>query len=418
MESQKFLAENSASVYIKKVEARINEEIERVMHCLDKSTEEPIVKVVERELISKHMKTIVEMENSGLVHMLKNGKTDDLACMYKLFSRVPNGLKTMCECMSSYLREQGKALVSEEGEGKNPVDYIQGLLDLKSRFDRFLQESFNNDRLFKQTIAGDFEYFLNLNSRSPEYLSLFIDDKLKKGVKGVKQEVESILDKAMVLFRFMQEKDVFERYYKQHLARRLLTNKSVSDDSEKNMISKLKLNAYKGMQSGSRNICFCVIVILFSIVQTECGCQFTSKLEGMFRDMSISNTTMDEFRQHLQTTGVRTHHMLQLKFQLEKFQIPVSGMLEWFCNDTKLTVYIMQEIQQETDIPERELVRALQSLACGKPTQRVLTKEPKSKEIENGHVFTVNDQFTSKLHRVKIQTGIQFTMFIAAVRKT
>lgn len=170
MESQKFLAENCASVYIKKVEARINEEIERVMHCLDKSTEEPIVKVVERELISKHMKTIVEMENSGLVHMLKNGKIEgmffvrlwqfnkteltqtnccivllkmkvfeleefsfisllscivDLACMYKLFSRVPNGLKTMCECMSLYLREQGKALVSEEGEGKNPVDYIQ-----------------------------------------------------------------------------------------------------------------------------------------------------------------------------------------------------------------------------------------------------------------------------------------------------
>lgn len=76
MESQKFLAENCASVYIKKVEARINEEIERVMHCLDKSTEEPIVKVVERELISKHMKTIVEMENSGLVHMLRNGKIE------------------------------------------------------------------------------------------------------------------------------------------------------------------------------------------------------------------------------------------------------------------------------------------------------------------------------------------------------
>lgn len=67
-----------------------------------------------------------------------------------------------------------------------PASFLQGLLDLKSRFDRFLQESFNNDRLFKQTIAGDFEYFLNLNSRSPEYLSLFIDDKLKKGVKGVR----------------------------------------------------------------------------------------------------------------------------------------------------------------------------------------------------------------------------------------
>jgi cullin 3 len=58
----------------------------------------------------------------------------------------------------------------------------------------------------------------------------------------------------MVLFRYLQEKDVFERYYKQHLAKRLLLNKSLSDDSEKNMISKLK---------------------------TECGCQFTSKLEGI-----------------------------------------------------------------------------------------------------------------------------------------
>jgi cullin 3 len=38
-ESQKFLAENSASVYIKKVEQRINEEAERATHYLDKSTE-------------------------------------------------------------------------------------------------------------------------------------------------------------------------------------------------------------------------------------------------------------------------------------------------------------------------------------------------------------------------------------------
>lgn len=55
------------------------------------------------------------------------------------------------------------------------------------------------------------------------------------------QEIESVLDKTMVLFRFLLEKDVFERYYKQHLAKRLLLNKSVSDDSEKNMISKLKV---------------------------------------------------------------------------------------------------------------------------------------------------------------------------------
>lgn len=64
--------------------------------------------------------------------------------------------------------------------------YIQDLLELKDRFDMFLRDSFGTDRKFKQTISGDFEYFLNLNTKSPEYLSLFIDDKLKKGVKGVR----------------------------------------------------------------------------------------------------------------------------------------------------------------------------------------------------------------------------------------
>lgn len=58
------------------------------------------------------------------------------------------------------------------------------------------------------------------------------------------QEIETILDKTMVLFRYLLEKDVFERYYKAHLAKRLLLNKSVSDDSEKNMISKLKVRNF------------------------------------------------------------------------------------------------------------------------------------------------------------------------------
>jgi cullin 3 len=83
-------------------------------------------------------------------------------------------------------------------------------------------------------------------------------------------EVETVLDKALVLFRFLQEKDVFEKYYKQHLAKRLLLQKSLSDDAEKSLISKLK---------------------------TECGCQFTSKIEGMFRDMELSSTIMNDYKE-------------------------------------------------------------------------------------------------------------------------
>lgn len=63
--------------------------------------------------------------------------------------------------------------------------HFQSLLDLKDRFDHFLYESFADDKQFKQMISKDFECFININPKSPEYLSLFVDDKLKKGVKGV-----------------------------------------------------------------------------------------------------------------------------------------------------------------------------------------------------------------------------------------
>merc|ERR1719273_1060391 len=506
IESQKFLDENSTSAYIRKVEARITEEGERAKHYLDESTEARIVEVVEEELIKRHMKTIVDMENSGVVHMLFHQKLDDLQCMYKLLGRVSEGHKIMAECMSEHLRARGKALVEETMVTQtNAIVYVQNLLDLKDLFDSFLVGSFSSDPYFKKVIQGDFEYFLNINNRSPEYLSLFIDDKLKKGVKGLSDaEVEQVLDKAMILFRFLQEKDAFEEYYKRHLARRLLNQKSASDDSEKMMISKLK---------------------------SECGCQFTSKLEGMFKDMTLSNTVQEEFKTHLNntnknlkgvdltvrvlTTGywpdqnappsINLPRIPQDAFDVFKnFYLakhsgrvltlqpsvgtadlnalffgtvtkskntdstPIGGSTSYAFTDNEassngqtsaavassssslraitqssgsalgqtagavsmqissqsprkhilcVTTYQMcvlllfnlrdkltyEEIKEETSIPDRELTRALQPLAIGKQTQRILVKTPKSKEIQPDHVFQVNEQFTSNLYRVKIQ---------------
>lgn len=214
--------------------------------------------------------------------------------MYRLLSQVPGGLKLMCDTMSSSVRQRGKALFSEEEAGANPVDQIQvcslhdctsrrtgpvdsfslseqNLLDLKAQCDHFLAEAFKNDKLCKQTITGDFEHIFNLNSRSPECLSVFINDKLKKGAKGVsfmylkpsspscfsasccsplcfwyqlsEQDVESFLEKALMLFKFLQEKDVFETHYKQHLSDRLLSNTGVSDEIEKSLILRLKVRA-------------------------------------------------------------------------------------------------------------------------------------------------------------------------------
>ena len=54
--------------------------------------------------------------------------------------------------------------------------------------------------------------------------------------------------------------------------------------------------------------------------------------------------------------------------------------------------------------------RAIQSLAMAKPTQRILTKasssisSSKTTDIQPSDVFSVNDAFSSKLIRVKINT--------------
>ena len=46
--------------------------------------------------------------------------------MYRLFCNVENGLRTICDSMSCYLREQGKAIVSDDEDGeKNAINYIQ-----------------------------------------------------------------------------------------------------------------------------------------------------------------------------------------------------------------------------------------------------------------------------------------------------
>jgi cullin-4 len=83
-------------------------------------------------------------------------------------------------------------------------------------------------------------------------------------------DLEASVDAALALFRLIQGKDVFEAFYKKDLAKRLLLGRSTSVDAEKAAISKLK---------------------------AECGPQFTSKLEGMFKDVELSRDVMASFRQ-------------------------------------------------------------------------------------------------------------------------
>ncbi|CAH8253462.1 unnamed protein product [Arabidopsis lyrata] len=434
VESQEFIESCDCGDYLKKAEKRLTEEIERVAHYLDAKSEEKITSVVEKEMIANHMQRLVHMENSGLVNMLLNDKYDDLGRMYNLFRRVTNGLVTVRDVMTSHLREMGKQLVTDPEKSKDPVEFVQRLLDERDKYDKIISTAFGNDKTFQNALNSSFEYFINLNARSPEFISLFVDDKLRKGLKGIADvDVEVILDKVMMLFRYLQEKDVFEKYYKQHLAKRLLSGKTVSDEAERSLIVKLK---------------------------TECGYQFTSKLEGMFTDMKTSEDTMRGFYGshpelsegptlivQVLTTGswptqpavpcnlpaevsvlcekfrsyyLGTHTGRRLSWQTnmgtadikaifgkgQKHELNVSTfqmcVLMLFNNSDRLSY---KEIEQATEIPAADLKRCLQSLACVKG-KNVIKKEPMSKDIGEEDSFVVNDKFTSKFYKVKIGTVV------------
>jgi len=52
-------------------------------------------------------------------------------------------------------------------------------------------------------LNSSFEFFINLNARSPEYISLFVDDKLRKGLKGVNEDDVKVVPDQEKLFQMM-----------------------------------------------------------------------------------------------------------------------------------------------------------------------------------------------------------------------
>ena len=379
--------------------------------------------------------------SAEFISLFVDDKYEDLGRIYNLFRRVTDGLLKIREVMTSHIRESGKQLVTDPERLKDPVEFVQRLLDEKDKYDKIINLAFNNDKSFQNALNSSFEYFINLNPRSPEFISLFVDDKLRKGLKGVNEDdvevtlddVEVTLDKVMMLFRYLQEKDVFEKYYKQHLAKRLLSGKTVSDDAERSLIVKLK---------------------------TECGDQFTSKLERMFTDMKTSQDTMQGFYashpdlgdgptltvQVLTTESWPTQSSItcnlpvEISALCEKFRLYYLGThtgkrLSWQTNmgfaDLKATfgkgqkhelnvsTYQMcvlmlfnnadklsyKEIEQATEIPAPDLKRCLQLLALVKG-RNVLRKEPMSEDVGEDDAFSVNDKFSSKLYNVEIGTVV------------
>lgn len=76
-----------------------------------------------------------------------------------------------------------------------------------------------------------------------------------------------------------------------------------------------------------------------------------------------------------------------------------------FSNRSSIWLMIfVQELRDATDIPEPELQRNLQSLACAK--YKILKKHPPGRDIDKEDYFSFNAGFTSNLRKIKIGTVV------------
>jgi len=293
-ESQRLVVSTSVPDYLRAVEARLAAEEGRADRYFDPSTKPKLRAILQEELLVRYASRLVADQSSGAGHMLAAGDVDNLGRMYALFCREPEKtLPPLREALSSLVKAQGAAIVS--AEKSSPSSFVERLLQLRSHFLRLVSLSFRDDRSFAHALKDALEHTVNIDSlRAAQYLSAYTDDTMRKqqghasgGLSD--KDLNTKLDDVLSLFRYLSDKDVFEEYYKQHLALRLL-----EFANQGGLASGGGVGASSG--AGSGEAAKELEKIMIAKLKAECGHQFTSKLEGMFRD-NLSRELMHTWRE-------------------------------------------------------------------------------------------------------------------------
>ncbi|KAI0120405.1 Cullin-domain-containing protein [Hypoxylon sp. NC0597] len=320
-ESKQFVAENSVVEYMKKAETRLAEEEERVRMYLHNDIAIPLKKTCNKALIADHS----AMLRDEFQVLLDNDREEDMKRMYNLLARIPDGLDPLRQKFEAHVRNAGLnavAKVASDAEKLEPKVYVEALLDTHSRYQGLVKRAFADEPEFTRSLDNACREFVNRNeickagsSKSPELLAKYTDVLLRKSGAGVEEsELDATLTQIMTVFKYIEDKDVFQKFYSRMLARRLVHSNSSSDDAETSMISKLK---------------------------EACGFEYTNKLQRMFQDMQISKDLNTGFREH--TKG------LQLEKQPLDSTYSILGTSFWPLTPPNTTFNPPAEIQTDID---------------------------------------------------------------------
>ncbi|KAI4575329.1 hypothetical protein MJG53_011532 [Ovis ammon polii x Ovis aries] len=437
-EASNLLQESNCSQYMEKVLGRLKDEEIRCRKYLHPSSYTKVIHECQQRMVADHLQFL----HAECHNIIRQEKKNDMANMYVLLRAVSTGLPHMIQELQNHIHDEGLRATSNLTQENMPTLFVESVLEVHGKFVQLINTVLNGDQHFMSALDKALTSVVNYREpksvcKAPELLAKYCDNLLKKSAKGMTEnEVEDKLTSFITVFKYIDDKDVFQKFYARMLAKRLIHGLSMSMDSEEAMINKLK---------------------------QACGYEFTSKLHRMYTDMSVSADLNNKFNNFIKNQD--TVIDLGISFQIyvlqagawpltqapsSTFAIPqeleksvqmfelfysqhFSGRkltwLHYLCTGevkmnylgkpyvAMVTTYQMavllafnnsetvsyKELQDSTQMNEKELTKTIKSLLDVK----MINHDSEKEDIDAESSFSLNMNFSSKRTKFKITTSMQ-----------
>ncbi|XP_034462293.1 cullin-5 isoform X1 [Hippoglossus hippoglossus] len=291
------------------------------------------------------------MKSSDVRQKLEVGN-GELHLMFSLMDKVPSGIEPMLKDLEDHIMNAGLAdmVASAETITSDSEKYVEQLLTLFNRFSRLVKEAFQDDPRFLtardkayKAVVNDATIFkLELplkqkgvglktqpESKCPELLANYCDMLLRKtplSKKLTSEEIEAKLKEVLLVLKYVQNKDVFMRYHKAHLTRRLILDISADSEIEENMVEWLR--------------------------EVGMPADYVNKLARMFQDIKVSEDLNQSFKEMHKHNKLALPDVHVRSLAADSVNIKILNAGAWSRSSEKVFVSLPTEL--EDLIPEVE----------------------------------------------------------------
>ncbi|XP_050531623.1 cullin-5 [Daktulosphaira vitifoliae] len=335
-----YLEINGVQNYMKYADIKLREEELRAQKYLEPSSGsvQMLTDCCVVVLVSNFRHTIL----AECTDMIKSNDTEKLQLLFKLMDRVPDGILKMLKDLEDYIVSAGLADMMSSADiiTQDSEKYVEQLLSLFHKFSNLVQEAFNDDprfltardKAYKQVVNDTTVFRLELptkqnstvkcqpESKCPELLANYCDMLLRKtplSKRLTADEIETKLKDVLLVLKYVQNKDVFMRFHKAHLTRRLILDTSADSEKEENMVEWLR--------------------------EVGMPADYVNKLARMFQDIKVSEDLNQQFKE--------TYRNLKGSIA-DSINIKILNAGAWSRGSERVTVSLPMEL--EDYIPEVE----------------------------------------------------------------